>query len=222
MLSWICSSSDCWDATGSMMSGWAAWAGVIGVIWTANRGLGTYRRQKQEDRRIEAADDILTFAYKFRRTIQGARSPGILAHEIASAEKALSESWPDWATKTAAEQHRIRTAQAMWLRLKENNPIWSQIFEFMPRARALFGEDAEAQLQAFWEAYVRVEIACDSYSEAEGDADFEKEVRADMWRRSKDDPVAAKIDEAVAKLEDMLLPVIRADHKTDRKSLPVK
>jgi len=221
MFNWICDTTDCWAATGSMLSGWAAWAGVIGVVWIANRGLSTYRRQKQEDRRIEAADDILTFAYKFKRAMQAARSPGILEHETVAAQKTLEESWVGWAGKAPEEQQRIRIAQVMYMRLRENNPTWGQIFEIMPRARALFGEEAEAQLQAFWSAYVMVEVACDSYAEDPGnDPEYSKGIRAEMWGRSKDDPVASAIDKAVAKLEGMLLPVIRADHKPVKNKLP--
>ena len=116
------------------MSGWAAWAGVGAVIYTANRAFSTYRRQKQEDRRIEAAEEILSFAYKFKRTLTGARSPGILAHELARAEKTLVESWNGWEHKEAREQERLKTAQAMYQRPIDNNPTWSQIFDLMPRA----------------------------------------------------------------------------------------
>lgn len=99
IFSFICTTTDCWSATGSMMSGWAAWAGVGAVIYAANGAFATYRRQKQEDRRIEAAEEILSFAYKFKRTLTGARSPGIFAHELARAEKTLTESWNGWAQK---------------------------------------------------------------------------------------------------------------------------
>ena len=221
MFNWICSTTDCWSATGSMMSGWAAWAGVGAVIYTANRAFATYRRQKQEDRRIEAAEEILSFAYKFKRTLTGARSPGILAYELSRAEKTLAESWNGWEHKDPQDQSRLKTAQAMLQRLRDNNAVWGQIFDLMPRARALFGEKAEAQLQAFWEAYVTVEIACDSYAEDNGtDQGFTKELRTEMWRRAKGDPVAEKVDAAIAVLDEMLLPVIRADHRPIRKKPP--
>lgn len=196
------------------MSGWAAWGAVVAVLYTANRAFSTYRRQKQEDRRIEAADHILTFAYKFKRTMQGVRSPGILGFELTRAEQRLKESWKGWDQKAKAEQQQIITAQAMWGRLQDNKDTWAQIFEVMPRARALFGDEAEAQLQAFWTAYVQMETACDMYAEDSGnDPEFTKNLRGDMWSHSKGDPVAKIVDEAVARLEELLLSVIRADYK---------
>lgn len=190
------------------------------MIFTANRAFSTYRRQKQEDRRIEAAEEILSFAYKFKRTLTGARSPGILGHELARAEKTLVESWNGWEHEDPKDQRRLKIAQAMLQRLRDNNNIWGQIFELMPRARALFGEEAEAQLQAFWEAYVTVEIACDSYADDSGtDREFSKDLRTEMWGRSADDPVSTKVEAAIAKLDEILLPVIRADHRPVRKKI---
>jgi hypothetical protein len=222
MLQTVCSDTACWDATGSMMQGWGAILAPIAIVYAAWKAADTFkafRRQKQEERRIDAADHILTFAYKFKRALQAVRSPGIMAHELDAAEKRLKESWQGWDDKTTAEQQQLRTAQAIWGRLQSNNEIWGQIFEHMPKARALFGEEVEAQLQAFWTAYVEVETSCDMYAEDTGtDQEFTKKLRQDMWRRSKDDPVAKIVDEAIQQLEQLLLPIIRADYNPPKGS----
>src|SRR3546814_15956255 len=68
-----------------MLSGWATLFGAGAVVYAAHKGSDTFklwRRQKNEERRIELAEQVLTLAYKLRRAIEGIRSPAMWAEEI--------------------------------------------------------------------------------------------------------------------------------------------
>ena len=64
-----------------MLSGIATFAGALAVVYAAKVGANTFdswKRQKQEERRMDAAEKILTLAYELRYTLAGIRSPLIL------------------------------------------------------------------------------------------------------------------------------------------------
>lgn len=146
-----------WAATGSMLSGSATLAGAGAVIYAARVGANTFaswKRQKVEERRMDAAERILTLGYRLRSDFRDVRRRGIMAYETAAAEKRLDETIVDWRSKEDAEKQRLTTAQTIMNRLWAHKEDWQQIWELKPTALALFGREVEADLQKFWEQYV--------------------------------------------------------------------
>lgn len=95
MLVKLCTATVDWDATGSMLSGWAAWAGVAAVLYAANRGasvFASWKRQKLEERRMETAERILAVTYKLDRAFPSIRGPFSTASESKQADKMLVEA----------------------------------------------------------------------------------------------------------------------------------
>lgn len=221
MFDLICASAECWDATGSMMQGWAGFGGVIAVLYAAHKAADTfaaYRRQKQEDRRIDAAERILTLAYTLKRNIAAARSPMSSGSENHAATQQLQEL--DWYKGLDRnQQHKAQIGQVALRRLQQYQSSWDQIFATMPVARAFFGEHIEAYLQSIWQQVVAINVSAEMYRDDQGrDLDFTHKLERDFWGHGgPDDLISQKIDQAVAGLEAELLDVIRAkDDKTRR------
>jgi hypothetical protein len=221
MLDAICQTTECWSATGSMMSGWAAIGGVFAVIFAAHKAADTfksYRRQKQEDRRIDAAERILTLAYSLKRTLASVRSPMSSGGENYDTEQQLQElAW--YQAMDANQKRKAQIGQVILRRLQHHKDDWDQIFVVMPMARALFGEHVEAQLQAFWQKVVAVNVSAEMYRDDRGtDPEFTQRMERDFWGHGGErDDVGREVEEIVRELEKALLPVIRADYERTAK-----
>ncbi len=228
MFDFICKTTDCWEATGAMMSGWAAIGGVGAVIFAAHKAADTfkqYRRQRQEDRRIEAAERILTIAYSLKRKLQGVRSPMSLGGETEEAIEQLREG--DWyMILDDDEKRRAQTGQVILRRLQRQKDDWEEIFVAMPMARALFGENIEAALQSIFRQARAVQIAASMYRDGhdggghDGGA-LRRQFEATFWEGGgtpgEPDEVSNAVDQAICALEAELLSVIRADYPKNLK-----
>lgn len=200
------------------MQGWAGVAGAAAVFYAAHKAADTfqsYRRQKHEERRMDAAEAILTLAFKLRRIISSIRSPMTGGGELYEADKVLAEA--DWyKTMNENEKRRAQVGQAALQRISKHQADWDRIFEIMPVARALFGQEAENQLQRIWRQITAVSVAAQMYRDDRGiDQEFSEKLRRDLWEIGGDfaarDEVGREATEAVNALENLLLPVIRAD-----------
>jgi hypothetical protein len=207
-----------WNATGSMLAGWATLAGAVAVVYAARTGantFGAWKRQKQEERRMDAAEKILTLAYRLKRNLTSVRNPGMLGYEIETAKEKLSgHDWYD--ALTEAQKAKAQTAQAILLRLIRYQEDWDKIFELMPIALALFGEPVESHLQSIWRQVVAVRVSAETYATYDGaDAEFQQRIERDIWEIggafAQEDQIGLAIGAAVTGLEAVLLPVIRTD-----------
>lgn len=214
MLTLNCDST-CWAATGSMLQAWGTLLGVAAVIyaaWRASNTFDAFRRQKQEERRMDAAHTILTFAYKFQQRLAGVRSPGISGFEMTDATTRLKENYQGYGFKSELEQRQLVVAQVILTRLHADREIWDAVWEHIPTARALFGEQAEHHLRELWGAFVNVQVSAEAYGEDSlQDPEFTKSIRRDLYGHGDDNPVTKQVANAVMGLEGVLLRFIRCD-----------
>lgn len=208
-----------WAATGSMLGGWATLAGAFAVVYAARVGansLSAWKRQKQEERRMDAAEKILTLAYRLKRNLSSVRSPAMFGGEIEAAqEKLAGQDW--YESLTQPQKRKAHTGYEILLRLARHQEDWDRIFELMPIARALFSETVEEHLQAIWGEVVAVRVSAETYATYDGsDSQFIRQMERDIWEArgssAHEDQVGQAIGAAVEGLEASLLPVIRADY----------
>lgn len=215
MFDFICANAECWDATGSMLQRWGTLLGVAAVIyaaWRASNTFDAFRRQKQEERRMEAAHNILTFAYKFQQRLSAARSPGISRYEMTSATNQLKDSYEGYRDKSEREQRQLAVAQVILARLGAEREIWEETWEHIPTARALFGEQAEKLLRELWAAFVNVQVSAEAFGEDSlSDPEFTKSLRRDLYGHGESNPVTQQVAKAVAGLEELLLWFVRCE-----------
>lgn len=218
-----------WAATGSMLSGWATLIGAGAVVYAAHKGSDTFkqwRRQKSEERRIDLAEQVLTLAYKLRRSIESIRSPMMLAGEIADVEAKLREQGLLDDHTAEGKKGNLTTAQATLYRVTSYKELWDALLDIMPVAKAVFGDEIEAQLNAFWLLRGKIVAAAQSYARLpdhdharnaearQREIDRRERLEQAIWFGGGEDGVDAlanSVDEAVKSLEVHLLPIIRSD-----------
>ncbi|MES2289680.1 MAG: hypothetical protein V4530_08065 [Pseudomonadota bacterium] len=194
------------------MSGWATLAGAGAVVYAARKGASTFtdwRQQKVDERQVEAAERIVTLAYRLRSIFTSVRSRAIFSHEADAAERLLDIEQPEWRNREKASLERLRSAQVLYNRLKEHQSDWNEIWTLRPIALALFGVSLEADLQMLWKQYVSLDVAVSEYAE-DGTLDRElvRSMRAEMYG-GKEDAITTNVDAAIASIEAILLPVLR-------------
>lgn len=203
-----------WDATGSMLSGIGTLIGagaVVGAAWVGRATFRSWKAQRVEERRMDAAERILTLAYRLRYAFNSVRGRGIFEFETKAAEEKLDANVSDWRSKEQGEQGRMTTAQVILNRLNSRREDWQEIWTLKPVALALFGSEVETSLHAFWTHYVAVEVSASGYAEDDGtDKDFSKSIRRDLFG-GKDDEVGPGVETAIASLEAQLLPILRME-----------
>lgn len=198
-----------------MLQGWATLAGVIAVVYAARVGSNTFeawRRQKQEERRMDAAEQILTFAYRLRDNLRAIRSIGIVGGELAKAEVELTSD-PDHLLNSMDKQRRDRAtvSQVVKMRLAHFGPETAEVWKLQPTARALFGSEVEARLNDLWQCHVNISVAADEYADVEENREYARQVRRDLFSSGEPNPINETIATAITALELELLPVIRAN-----------
>lgn len=224
----ICGSVD-WATTGSMLSGIGTIVGAGAVIYAAHKGADTFkqwRRQKNEERRIELAEQVLTLAYKLRRALEGIRSPAMFGAEMNEVYDELRKNGV--INDQTPEGHKgiLATAQATLSRSNASKPLWDALLDTMPTAKAVFGDDVERALNEFWTQRNCIIIAAQRYARFIHQSTARtKEVQERQFKRLDDveaiiwfgggedgvDAVANLIEAAVKSLEAILLPIIRSD-----------
>jgi len=213
----ICSTTIDWDATGSMLQGWGALGACATVVIAAmlgRAGVKDWRRQKQEERRMDVGEKLLVAAYKARDAIDGIRANFAPAAELSQAEEALKTSGFDSSLMDRDERGRVIHAQAIMTRINARKDVFTDLYAVMPSTKAFFGREIEAQLEAFLAARNSIHVSAEMYAEGHGgDEELGKSIRADLWtghgKYAAIDPIANKVNAAIKAVEDVVLPILR-------------
>lgn len=209
-----------WGATGTWMQAWAGFAEAGAVGFAAFKGADAFkgwRRQKIEERRIDAAERILTLAYRVRTAISGMRHPMMWIGPLNEAEKMLREKGVDLDSESDGKKRRIVHAQAVFDRINSFQSEWDELAAVTPVAKALFGDEVESALTSLGKQRNIVAAAAESYADDDGsDADFSKKIRSDLWEALGEvgedaDEISKAVISAITTLEGRLLSSIRSD-----------
>lgn len=202
-----------WQGTGSMLQGWATLLGAGAVVYAARagkRGLADWREQRQEERRVEIAEKVMTLAYRLREDMASARGRLFTGGERARAESQLETGLTDWEHYDQDRRSRAIMGQSVLNRLRYEGNAWDMIWELKPIALATFDEPVAALLQVFWAQYASVSVSAEAFiGDYPGDREFEKTLRRELFGGGDDDSVKKAIDETIVKLEQILLPILR-------------
>lgn len=212
-----------------MLSGIGTVIGALAVIYAAHKGSDTFklwRRQKNEERRIELAEQVMTLAYRLRRAIEGVRAEGMLPAENAEVHELLRSTGVINDQTPLETVGKLVIAQGVMSRSNAQRALWDTLLDTMPAAKAIFGDAAETALNEFWKQRNRILVAANSYATLANQAPPRTEEREGQQNARRDrleaiiwlgggadgvDAVAALVDDAIKSLEGMLLPIIRFD-----------
>jgi hypothetical protein len=173
-----------------------------------------WKRQKKEERRMDAAERILTLAYELRSLLEAARSPLTEAWELNTAENDLTEANANWAAGlTENQQRQYRLAQATLNRFKHHKETWQRVWTLKPLALAFFGEEVEQLVHVFWAQRAVVTVAAQTYAEVNPatNPDLYETLQHRLWASGDgDDVIAGAVAGAINGLQTLLLPELRA------------
>lgn len=206
-----------WGDTGTMLQGWGTILGSAAVFYAAKKGadtFGAWKKQKLAERKLEQAERILTATYKAREGLSYIRGIMMWGHELEAAENKLKEDLKQWEQQTAHRQKRLVTAQAYYNRLNRTKADQDELFHCLPMSRALFGEELEDAVTKLNRQFWLVQVDVDSYiDDNERDPEFTKKLRRGMYdvepREGEQNDISNSIAEAVQKIEDICLPILR-------------
>lgn len=163
---------------------------------------------------MDAAERIMTLAYRLRYAFVSVRRRGIFGYETTAAQSALDREVPDWRTNDETTQSRLQTAQVISNRLRENKDDWNEIWTLKPIALALFGQSLENDLQALWEHHTRIYVSVSEMAEDDGrDRDYTVSLRRSVFGGPEDE-LTKSVEVTIKSLEARLLPILRTPAAT--------
>lgn len=217
----VCTSAECWAAVSGILQAVASLLSAAAVIYAARLAsttIHTYRLQKQEDKRIQAAHEILSFVYKFMLILLGLRDP-LNRFEIQETEEAVRDRLKEWDTLQPRLQEAIIASDILLDRLHSKRSDLDRIWEIIPTARTFFETNVLDEIIALWEMLERFEQAAVRHiDEFALSPEETRETRQTLWRRSSDDSFEEQVRDIVERLDDLLLPILRSDYA--KASLP--
>ena len=199
----------CWDATGSMLQGWGALAAVGAVIYAAANAFGAYRQQKLEDRRIDAAERILTFAYRLEDDLSAVISQHVSASELRRAADTLGQSGLTLGVLGKDAFLEACKAQAVLSRLLEREKGWTDFANIRVIARAHFDADVETCLNQLWSRREHIVASAAPYIDPERVAENPFGIFEVNFLRA-----GFPVFDARTLLENLLLPIIRSTYSS--------
>jgi hypothetical protein len=202
------------------MQAWAGFAGVGAVIWAAHlgkSGFNDWLQEKQTERRMTAAERLMTLVYKAQRTIPAIRNPGSFWAENAAAEKRLVENQPGFESWEDEKKDRYRASQIVLDRLQANKELWANLFECLPLAKAFYGDNCEQQLDRLWGLHTKLLVSANTYARTMPDSNQGLSDRAfdDLFGHPEADPIDQELSELVAYFETTVLPDLVGKRQRD-------
>ena len=189
---------------------------AIAAAWAAVKGLNAWRNEIQGRRQYELAEEVLTLAYEARDVIRIMRSPLGRVDEGSTRQPQPGED------KTTAEFRR--RAYVPFERFNKNREPFAKLESLRFRLMAVIDPDAAKPIEELrsvvFEVFTAAEMLAEHYWPRQGgkfssEDEFKVHLNgmwgneAIFWAHSKDDPIAPKVDDAIARLETICTPILR-------------
>jgi hypothetical protein len=209
-----------WSATGAWMQAWAGFAQAFAIVAAAILATNTFRswrQQKLEERKIDAAEKILTLAYRLRDAFSAIRSPLRSAAATDEATFNLINSGIDLESIPSDRRLKIVESQVVLDRINSNSELWRDFTATLPLGTALLGNDVDKILRELWRQKTAVQVAAQHYPDDDGnDQQFSNDISITIWERrqkdaSEEDKISKTVNLCISELEDVLIPIIRSD-----------
>lgn len=215
----LCNKAVDWDATGSMVAGLGAWAGVAAVVYAANQGANVFKswkRQKVEERRMDLAEQVLNHAYELHDAFLGLRVPFRTILETAKATQEL-EANQEITDGTQPDLRRLLIEGRICInRHGAMQAHISGLRSLMPRVKAIFGGQTEQAAHHILNMYSQyLWCANNLYSSVEfggagAEAEYMKTLKITL-DPSGEDRQATDMGNQIAILDRELLPIVRSE-----------
>jgi hypothetical protein len=163
-------------------------------------------RLADRKRRQDLAEEVLEGFYKIRDVIREVRVPMSFQEEAAARKSTEPES--------EAVAHQRNTYYAPLARLDANRSEIAALLAKRYRTAAWFGASAEEPFQDVHETLTAIARASQMLMHGvrdgarQADPAFYRGLERDIWALPPNDPIAAKVDKAITKIEGICRPVL--------------
>jgi hypothetical protein len=175
--------------------------GPIVVLLIARRAFSTYRRQKIEDHRLEAARGFLKHFYAARGALSKCRNPLANGAEVAASKAALPGNMVN-------NNHAV-SAQTFITRYLAEQDAWDNLHKLSNDCYISFGEEEQKIVDEFRDLVQTLVVHMDM--ERSGHSVYAKntmDFALDCYE-SKKDNVVGKVVDISRRFEAVMFPVIR-------------
>jgi hypothetical protein len=200
------------------MQAFAGFAGAGAVVYAAARGSNSFDswlKQRIRERKIAVGERVLTAVYKAKDAFPSIRNAGHFGYELSAAQKKLEESYDNYHLESQGKQQRLKTAQVILDRIARYNEVWTELYECLPIARALFGIPLEEAIREILKQRNKLSVSAQVYPDADpqSDKNFYDRIQADVWDGWADalgrkDEIGTAVLAAVESADAIVLPTL--------------
>lgn len=183
-----------------------------GGLYLAWSGLSAWKREHVGKRDIELCQSVITSFYEAHDKLRALRSP-FAYPESESEGRARRENEAD-DERRVRDQHYVPLA-----RLEKQSAFWSDFFGRRFLMRAIFSESGNAPYLLVDEALREFRAAASTRyasiqrGRIEIDSETNRGFDRILWEVSDDDKLNSKLTEAIKKMEDVCVPIIRSGRR---------
>jgi hypothetical protein len=197
------------------MEGWSLFfsgvtaVGTLALAVAAFMALGAWRKQMVASRKAQIAEDVLADFHRFRRYIGQIRSPayshGELGQDEVGSAEAEGTARADRAVGAIYER-RVNAREHFFERLQDRRYSFEAFFGPDYKGPSPFDEARDVAVSVWSSARSIQRVA----GRIKGQGDLDRHF-ATIWEDHADpDPIKPRMDAAIAKIETICLPAIRA------------
>lgn len=184
-------------AAGGLLTALAALVGG----WAALRGLGAWRSELVGRRKTELAEEVLAQFYQARDVLTWARTPAV-GQGAGPERTARSDDWNEALSATIE-------------RITDESELFSQLHANRYRFIAYFGGAASSAFEEIRSVHTEIVAAAGELMRDSSDLAEDRKARREVWKgaigwgQREDDPIPARLDNAVRQIEQVCLPLIQ-------------
>jgi hypothetical protein len=203
--------------------GWTQLFTAVGLVMTAIvsivglRTFGKYRKEKLEERRIEAAIDALALMYESKFIFEDIRS-GIT----------YFAEWDDMPVKPGeqdAQRNERGGYYAIWKRTRSYKEFFERAWKLQVRCAAIFGFEMEEVFLLLQKARREIEVAAETLARdpvatnrTPGNIETWKQFHDVVWMnhaktRGKEDEVGKKLTEFQKGIKKVCRPIVNKEYR---------
>ena len=217
------------EAAAGFAGALAGFAGAGAVIYAAHKGASSvdnWFAQRVAERKVLAAERIMTLAHRLKDEIAGIRAPGITAGELQAAEELLEKAQPGFGRGVEGGRREMIEGQVYWTRIGNRASHWADVFECIPLGRTYFSEEVAAALQTFVDVRQKIYAAAQLTAMPTLDRETREKVNGQLWglynkALGRPDEIDEQVETAIAAIDAALLQLLQVGNQSSR-SKPTK
>lgn len=190
--------------------------GTIGTALTlaftalkASASFSDWTNQQKFARKQELALEILEAFFEGRQRLDSVRSSATFHYELEQARQTIA-GWENSEFWTDAQKHQHESRLVVLHRIQQHDDYWNRLVGLFPKAKALFGHQAEQDFRAIIKARQKVWAAADVLPDLGDAPNASSPFKKILWKGyskeegADEDEIDTSLTEAQERLESHL------------------